>query len=224
MFAGVILLLRFIFVRKFWIWCCHDSSWLRLAVPGFSPWRWRLNPRQVRVGFLVDIVARRHVLLTRVIRVSPTVGPEWGSSQDHHSRFSNCEFPLLTSVLGTNSHLLVLTVSFYPSLAVIDKISHIEVNVKFSHYRPGVAQRVGRGIALLFHDRDTRRGWVVSSTLRHILHTGKTRYPFCRRLGGPPWPIWTGGKSRPHRDLIPDRSAGSQSLYRLNYLAHRFLM
>ena len=31
-------------------------------------------------------------------------------------------------------------------------------NVKCSRYRPGVAQRVGRGIALLFHDRGTRRG------------------------------------------------------------------
>ena len=30
--------------------------------------------------------------------------------------------------------------------------------VKFSHYRPVVAQRVVRGIALLFHDRGTRRG------------------------------------------------------------------
>jgi len=30
--------------------------------------------------------------------------------------------------------------------------------VKCSRYRPGVAQRVGRSIALLFHDRDTRRG------------------------------------------------------------------
>ena len=39
-------------------------------------------------------------------------------------------------------------------------------NVKFSRYRPGVAQRVGRGIALLFHDRVTRRWSVVSSTLR----------------------------------------------------------
>ena len=29
--------------------------------------------------------------------------------------------------------------------------------VKCSRYRPGVAQRVGRGIALLFHDRGTRR-------------------------------------------------------------------
>ena len=32
------------------------------------------------------------------------------------------------------------------------------VKVKLSRYRPGVAQRVGRGIALLFHDRGTRRG------------------------------------------------------------------
>ena len=30
--------------------------------------------------------------------------------------------------------------------------------VKCSHYGPGVAQRVGRGIALLFHDGGTRRG------------------------------------------------------------------
>jgi len=35
-----------------------------------------------------------------------------------------------------------------------------------------VAQRVGRGIALLFHDRGT-------------LLPGKTRYPFYRRLGEP---------------------------------------
>ena len=30
--------------------------------------------------------------------------------------------------------------------------------IKCSLYRPGVAQRMGRGIALLFHGRDTRRG------------------------------------------------------------------
>ena len=37
-------------------------------------------------------------------------------------------------------------------------IKLIEVKVKCSRYRPAVAQRVGRGIALLFHDRGTRRG------------------------------------------------------------------
>jgi len=32
------------------------------------------------------------------------------------------------------------------------------LSVKWSRYRPGVAQKVGRGIALLYHDRGTRRG------------------------------------------------------------------
>ena len=32
------------------------------------------------------------------------------------------------------------------------------VKVKCSRYRPGMAQRVGRDIALLFHDRGTRKG------------------------------------------------------------------
>jgi len=40
-----------------------------------------------------------------------------------------------------------------------------------------VAQRVGRGIALLFHDRGTRRGWVVSSTPRPHFTTGKEPVP-----------------------------------------------
>jgi len=35
---------------------------------------------------------------------------------------------------------------------------HIGKNVKWCRHRPGVAQTVGRGIALLFRDRGTRRG------------------------------------------------------------------
>jgi len=63
------------------------------------------------------------------------------------------------------------------------------LTVKWSSYRPGMAQRVSRGIALLFHDRGTRRGWVVSSTARPHFTPAKTRYPFYRRLGGPQgWP------------------------------------
>ena len=38
--------------------------------------------------------------------------------------------------------------------------------VKWSRYSPDVAQREGRGIALLFHDRGTRRSWVFSSMPR----------------------------------------------------------
>ena len=92
--------------------------------------------------------------------------------------------------------------------------------LKFSRYRPGVAQRVGRGIALLFHDRGTRREWVVSSTLRPHFTTGKDPVPIVQEAGWAPGPVWTGGKSRPHRDSIPDRPARSQLLYRLSYPAH----
>jgi len=41
---------------------------------------------------------------------------------------------------------------------------------KWSTYRHGVAHRLGRVIALLFHDRGTRRGWMVSSTPRAALY------------------------------------------------------
>jgi len=36
--------------------------------------------------------------------------------------------------------------------------------------------------------------------------------------------VWTGRKSRPHRDSIPDRPAPSQSLYRLSYPAHKIII
>jgi len=94
------------------------------------------------------------------------------------------------------------------------------VKVKWSRYRPGVAQRVGRGIALLFHDRSTRRGWVVSSTPRPHFTPGKDPVPILQVAGWAPGPVWTGGKSRPHRDSIPNRPARSHSLYRLSYRAH----
>jgi len=44
--------------------------------------------------------------------------------------------------------------------------------------------------------------------------------PVVQKAGWAPGPVWTGGKSRPHRDSIPDRPARSQSLYRLSYRAH----
>ena len=37
-------------------------------------------------------------------------------------------------------------------------------------------------------------------------------------------PAWTGGKSRPHWDSTADRPARSQSLYRLGYRAHTFIV
>jgi len=93
------------------------------------------------------------------------------------------------------------------------------IKVNWSRYRPGVAPRVGRDIALLFHDRGSRRWWVVSSTPRPHLTPGKDPVPILQEAGWALGPVWTGGKSRPHRDSIPDRPARSQSLYRMSYPA-----
>ena len=92
------------------------------------------------------------------------------------------------------------------------------VKVKWTRYRPGVAQRVDRGIALLFHDRGTRRGWVVSSARPPA--PGKDPVPIVQEAGWTSQSLWMGGKSRSHQDSIPDRPARSQSLYRLSYRAH----
>jgi len=74
--------------------------------------------------------------------------------------------------------------------------SMVEVKVKWSRLSPGVAQRVGRGIALLFHDRGTRRRWVVSSTPRPHFTLGKHPVPILQEAGWAPGPVWAGGKSR----------------------------
>jgi len=70
-------------------------------------------------------------------------------------------------------------------------------------------QRVGRGIALLFHEGSTRRGWMVSSTPRPHFAPGKEPVPILQEAGWAPGPVWTGGKTRPHRDSIPDRPTSS---------------
>jgi hypothetical protein len=96
----------------------------------------------------------------------------------------------------------------------------IKVKVKWSRYRPGVAQRVGRGTDLLFHDRGTRRGWVVSTTPWPHFTPREDPVPILQEAGWAPGPVWTDRKSRPHQYSIPDRPARSQSLYRLCYPAH----
>jgi len=111
-----------------------------------------------------------------------------------------------------------------PLLWLILNYEFYILKVKWSRYRLGVAQRVGRGIALLFHDRGTRRWWVVSSTPRPLFTSGKDRIPILQEAGWAPGPVWTGRKPRPHRDSIPDRPGRSQSLYRLSYPAHTWIL
>jgi len=62
---------------------------------------------------------------------------------------------------------------------------HIQLNskVKWSRYRHGVAQRVGRGVPLPLHDRGTRRGWVVSSTPQLHFTPRKDPVPIVQESG-----------------------------------------
>jgi hypothetical protein len=60
---------------------------------------------------------------------------------------------------------------------------------------------------------------VVSSTPWPHFTPGKDPVPILQEAGWAPGPVWTGGKSRPHRDSILDRPARNQSLYRLSYPA-----
>ena len=62
---------------------------------------------------------------------------------------------------------------------------------------------------------------MVSSTPRPHFTPGKDAVPIVQEAGWAPGPVWTGGKSRPHRNSIPDRPTRSQSLYRLSYPAHK---
>jgi len=52
-----------------------------------------------------------------------------------------------------------------------------------------MAQRVGRGIALLFHDCGTRRGLVVSVTPRPLFTLGKDPVPIVQEAGRSPVPV-----------------------------------
>jgi len=63
---------------------------------------------------------------------------------------------------------------------------------------------------------------VVSSTPRLHFTPGKEPVHILQESGWALGPVWTVGKSRPHRDSIPDRPARSQSLYRLSYPAHQY--
>jgi len=78
-----------------------------------------------------------------------------------------------------------------------------------------------RGIALLFLDHGTRRGWRVSVTVRLLFTPGKDPVPIVQEAGWVPGPVWTGAENlAPTRIRSPDRPARNQSLYRLRYPAH----
>jgi len=87
----------------------------------------------------------------------------------------------------------------------------------------GIALLFHRGIALLFHDHGTRRGWGVSAMPRLLLTPGKDPVPIVQEAGWAPGPVWTGVENlTPTRIQSPDRPTSSQLLYQLRYPAHQY--
>jgi len=76
-----------------------------------------------------------------------------------------------------------------------------------SHASPCTIRFRTASIALLFHDRGTTRGRVVSSTTRPYFNHGKDPVPIVQEAGWAPGPICTGGKSRPTGIRSPGRPA-----------------
>jgi hypothetical protein len=88
--------------------------------------------------------------------------------------------------------------------------------------QPRCVPEWGGGIALLFHDHGTRRGWVISRTPQSCFTPGKDPVPIVQEAEWAPDPVWTGAENLGStRIRSPDRPARSQSLYRLSYPAHR---
>jgi hypothetical protein len=66
--------------------------------------------------------------------------------------------------------------------------------------------------------------WGVSVTLRPLFTPGKDPVSILEESGWAPGPVWIGAENlAPTRFRSPDRPAGSQSLYRLNYPANHVL-
>jgi hypothetical protein len=83
------------------------------------------------------------------------------------------------------------------------------------------AHRGSRGIALLFHDHGTRRGWGVSVKPRPFFTPGKDPVHIVQEAGWASGPVWTGAENLSSTGIrSPDRPARSQSLYLLSYPAH----
>ena len=76
------------------------------------------------------------------------------------------------------------------------------------------AHRGSPGIALIFLDHGTRRGWGVSVTPWPLFTSGKDPVPIVQGARWAPAPVWTGAENLASTGIrSSDRPARSQSLY-----------
>jgi hypothetical protein len=84
----------------------------------------------------------------------------------------------MTECDGRNSHISSKLHMFYIKVK-FTPVQALRLCTGFT------AHKGSRGMALLFHDHGTRRGWGVSVTPWPLFIRWKTRYPLYRMLGGP---------------------------------------
>jgi hypothetical protein len=155
--------------------------------------------------------------MLQIIQVALSRG---ASSSKKAAKVSKCWHKHYKSLLWAYLELIIYGFTVHYAALVIHKWKKLSKVVPLQ--APVVAQRVGRGIALLFYDHSARRGWVVSSTPRPYLTPGKDPVPIVQEAVWAPGLVWTGRKSRPTGIWSPDHPARSQSLYRLSYPAHGY--
>ena len=122
-------------------------------------------------------------------------------------------------------------VTFFSSIPhyqyAVSPVNKVKVKVKFTLVQAPrlctgrTAHRWSRGIALLFLDHGTRRGWGVSVTPLPHFNSGKDPVPIVQEAAWAPGPVRIGVENLASIGIrSPDRPARSQSLYRLSYRAH----
>jgi len=143
----------------------------------------------------------------------------WGRHCTHLLRFEESQ-PFLPHIYHELSNVLLMVMSSTSH----DASLHIKNRVKCTLVQAlrictgRTAHRRSRGIALLFLDHGTRRGWGVSVKPRPLFTSGKDPVSIVQEALWAPGPVWTGAENlAPTGIRSPDRPARSQSLYRLSY-------
>ena len=111
-------------------------------------------------------------------------------------------------------------------VSTLSKLAHIYITARKAHWivlsctvkctlvqalrlcTGRTTHRWSGGIALPFHDHDTRMWGGVSVTPRPLFISGKNPVPIVQEAGWDPGPVWTGAENpAPHRDSIPGPSS-----------------
>ena len=121
-------------------------------------------------------------------------------------------FPVVSQLMNRYFQIFYVTIWYLTVWIKVKKIKYTLVQaLRLCTGR--TAHRGSRGIALLFHDHGTRRGWGVSVTSRPLFTSGKDPVPIVREAEWAPGPVWTSAENlTPTGIRSPDRTARPTTL------------